>query len=286
MRLLRWIGIAVGILVGLAVVAYAVLYALSERVLRRTYDRPAVAFSMPIPSDPASIAEGRRLATLRGCFADCHGKEAEGAVMFDQPMIGRVVAPNLRAAVRKYSDSQLEAIIRHGVRPDGTSVLVMPAEVFIGLTDEDLVKTIAFLRSLPEVPGPGPSISQGPLGRLGLATGEFKMAAQLIAETVPPPEATSEQAKQGRYLARTICAGCHGTALHGDTNPDFSSPDLRMVAAYSPDAFTKLLRTGVAFGGRDVGVMSQQARAHLYLLTDAEIAALYSYLHALPNAGK
>jgi mono/diheme cytochrome c family protein len=282
-RLLRWIGIALGSLVCLAIVAYGVLYVLSERVFGRIYERPAVAFAITIPSDPASIVEGRRLATVRGCN-DCHGKEVEGQVMFDQPMIGRVVAPNLTAAVRKYSDAELEAIIRHGVRPDGRSLLIMPSEVFAAMNDEDLAKIIAFLKSVPETAGPGPSVSAGPMGRLGLVTGQFKMVAQLIAETVPPPEATSEEAKHGRYLARTICAGCHGTALHGDTNPEFTTPDLRVVAAYSPDDFARLLRTGVALGGRDVGVMSEQARKYLSQLTDAEIAALYSYLHSMPAA--
>jgi mono/diheme cytochrome c family protein len=283
-RLLRWIGTSLAALVGLVIVAYAVLYVLSERVLRRTYDKPTIALS--IPRDPASIVEGRRLATIRGCFGGCHGKEAQGAVMFDQPMIGRIVAPNLTAAVRKFSDAELAAIIRNGVRPDGRSLLVMPSEVFVGLTDEDLGRTIAFLKTLPEVAGPNPGISPGPIGRLSLVVGKFKTVAQLIAETVPPPEATNAEAKYGRYLARTICAECHGTALRGDSNPDFTSPDLRMVAAYSPEAFATLLRTGIAIGGRDVGVMSTQARNNLSRLTDPEIAALYSYLHAMPEAAR
>lgn len=281
-RLLRWIGIALGGLVGLGIVAYAVLYVLSERVLQRTYE--ARAISLTIPTDPASITEGRRLATVRGCFADCHGKQAEGKVLFDQPMIARVVAPNLTAAVHKYSDAELVAIIRNGVRPGGRSLLIMPSDVFVVLTDEDLGRIIAFLKSLPVVEGPGPSISAGPLGRVGLATGKFKLAAQLIAETVPPPEAPNEEAAHGRYLARTICAECHGAALRGDSNPDFTSPDLRVVAAYSPDAFAQLLRTGVAIGGKSVGVMSAQAQNNLSYLTDVEIAALYSYLHSLPEA--
>jgi mono/diheme cytochrome c family protein len=204
--------------------------------------------------------------------------------MFDQPLIARIVAPNLTAAVRKFSDAQLAGVIRNGVRPDGRSVLVMPSETFSGLTDEELGRIIAFLKSLPEAPGPGPSISPGPIGRVGLVVGKFKMAAQLIAETVPPPEAANEEAKRGRYLARTICAECHGTALRGASNPHFTSPDLRVVAAYSPDAFAQLLRTGVAIGGRDVGVMSAQARNNLSHLTDSEIAALYSYLHSMPEA--
>jgi hypothetical protein len=98
-RLLRRIGLALGIVVGLGIVAFGAVYVLSERVLRRTYEVPIVAVS--IPTDPAAILEGRRLAIVHGCFADCHGSEAEGRVMFDQPMIARIVAPNLTTAVRQ-----------------------------------------------------------------------------------------------------------------------------------------------------------------------------------------
>lgn len=279
-RLLRWTGIALAGLAALAIIAYAVVYILSERILRHTYEVPSVAIS--IPTDPASMIEGRRLATIRGCFGGCHGKEVEGVVMFDEPMIGRVVAPNLTAAVRKYSDSELVGIIRNGVRPGGQSMMVMPAEEFVLLTDEDLGRIIAFLKSLPAIEGPGPSVSLGPLGRIGVAVGQFKPVAELIAETVPPPDATSEGAAYGRYLARTTCASCHGTSLRGDSNPDFTSPSLQLVAAYSAESFARLLREGVALGGRNLGTMSPWARQHLSYLTDSEIAALYSYLHTMP----
>ena len=281
-RLLRWAGIGLGVLIGLAIIAYAVAYVLSERALQRTYAIPAGSIS--IPTDAESIAEGKRLATIRGCFHGCHGKQAEGVVMVDEPMIGRVVAPNLTAAVRNYSDADLVHIIRNGVRPDGRSMVIMPAEVFNGMTDEDLGRILAFLKSLPAAAGPGPSVSLGPVGRIGVATGKFNVVAQLLADTIPPPEATGEEAIRGRYLARTICAECHGTRLRGDSNPDFTSPDLRVVAAYSPEAFSTLMRTGVALGGRDAGEMSAFARENLKYLSDAEIAALYSYLHALPPA--
>ena len=281
-RPLRWIGTALGSLVGLGVIADTVLYVLSERVLRRTYEIPAVALS--IPNDPASILEGRRLSIVHGCFAGCHGKEAEGKVMFDEPLIARIVAPNLTAAAQKYSDAELAVIIRNGVRPGGHGMVVMPSEAFVGLTDEDLGRIIAFMKSLPAVPGPGPSLSPGPMGRLGLAIVKFKLTAQLIAETVPPSAATNEEAAHRRYLARTVCAECHGTNLRGASTPDFNSPDLRVVAAYSPEAFAQLIRMGVALGGRSLSVMSEWARQHLSHLTDMEIAALYSYLHAMREA--
>ena len=148
-RLLRWVGITIGSVIVLAAVAYALVYGLSERILRRTYEVPAV--TLTIPTDLESIGEGRRLATIRGCN-DCHGKEFQGTVLFDDPKIARIVAPNLTAAVRRYSDAQLAVIIRNGIRPDGRSVMVMPSEAFNAMTVADLGRTIAFLKSMPPVP--------------------------------------------------------------------------------------------------------------------------------------
>ena len=280
-RALRWTGIAVGSLLGLAVLGYAIVYALSERVLRHTYPTPVIALN--VPTDPQSIQEGRRLATIHGCVHDCHGKEMEGRVMFDDPKIAHIVAPNLTAAVHRYGDAQLALMIRNGIRPDGRSLIVMPAEAFTALTDSDLGLIIAFLKSLSPLPGPGPNIAMRPLGRLGIALGKFKPAAELISLTVLPPAATNQEAELGRYLARTVCAECHGTSLQGDVNPEFTSPDLRVVSAYTPETFARLMRTGVALGGRQLGVMSEQARNNLSQLTDSEISALYSYLHAMPE---
>jgi mono/diheme cytochrome c family protein len=158
---------------------------------------------------------------------------------------------------------------------------VMPSQMFVGLTDRDLGRIIAFLKSLPAVAGPGPSLSLAPLGRVAIVTGKVKPATQLITETVPPPEATNEEAAYGRYLARTTCAECHGTNLRGA--PDGSSANLQVAAAYSPEAFVRLLRTGVPPGERTLGMMRQTAVEHLSFLTDAEIAALYNYLHSMPQ---
>ena len=277
--MLRWFGIGAGSLIGLGLVAYAIVYGVSERILRRTYVVPAT--TLAIPTDQDSIREGRRLAIIRGCFGGCHGKEAEGHVLFDDPMIARIVAPNLTAAVRQYSDVQIAVMVRNGIRPDGRTMVVMPAEAFTGMTDADLGHIIAFLRNLPPAPGLGPSVTVGPLGRLGLVTGRFHTVAQLVADAASPPEAATPEAEHGRYLARTICAQCHGTSLRGAANPNFTSPDLRVVGSYSPEAFTRLLRTGVALGERTVGEMSVFARNNLSQLTDSEISDLYRYLRAM-----
>jgi len=256
---------------------------LSERILTRTYPLPSVAAA--VPSDPAQLPEGQRLATVHNCLKSCHGRQGEGAVMFDQPLIGRIVAPNLTSAVRRYSDAQLVTIIRYGLRPDGRSVVVMPSQQFGLLTDADLGRIIAYIKSLPASAGPAASISLGPVGRLGFATGQFKTAAQLIASAIPPPQAAGDEASRGRYLARSTCSECHGSALRGDSNPDFTAPSLAVVAAYTPEAFRQLLRTGVPLGGRTLATMGPTARENLSQLTDAEIDALYAYLHAFASGG-
>lgn len=86
-RLLRWFGIGLGALASLAVLAYAILYGISELRLRHIYDVPMSVFSAP--NDPVSISDGRRLAIVYGCYSGCHGAEAYGAIMFDQPMMAR-----------------------------------------------------------------------------------------------------------------------------------------------------------------------------------------------------
>jgi len=284
MRWLKWTGIGLAGLLGAGLIAYLAVYVQSNRVLDHAYPVPAVALT--IPTDTESIAEGKRLATIRGCFNSCHGNELEGALLFDVPIVARLVAPNLTEAARRYTPAELANIIRDGVRPDGRSLLVMPSEVFAGLTDTDLARIIAFLKSAPAAPGPAARRELGPAGRLGLVIGEFRLAADLIAATTPLAPAAGESGRRGRYLAATVCGECHGTNLRGTSNPEFTSPDLAIVGAYPPEAFAQLMKTGVALGGRTLGVMGRRARYNLSLLSDGEIADLYGYLHTMPSSGR
>lgn len=279
---LRWTGVAIGALLALAIILYATAYVASERVLNRTYPFKPVVIA--IPSDAESLAEGRRLAQVHMCFGGCHGKGVEGEVLFDDPMIAYVVAPNLTASTARYRDDELAGMIKSGVRPDGRSMVVMPADVLRLLTDEDLARIIAFLRSVPAASGPAPELRLGPLGRIGVALGQLKTMPQLVAEATPPPNADGASAARGRYLASTICAHCHATNLAGAAaGPGTdASPPLQIVAAYSPEAFTELMRTGTALGDRKLGMMRQVAVGSLSKLTDEEVADLYGYLRTLP----
>lgn len=289
-RLIGGLAIAAAVVVGAVVLAAVGVYVRSALVLRRTYDVPLLP--IVVPADSGSVAEGARLAATRGC-AGCHGARLEGRVFFEERCVARVVAPNLTRAVREDSDAELARVIRHGVRRDGTSVFAMPSATFAGLSDADLGRIIAFLRSVPAADGPGYELTVWPLGRLGIATGKFKPVAAGIDHAAvgrgsaagPGGAGTGPRVRPqspkvlGGYVARTACAECHGADLRGDAS--IGGPNLAVVAGYSEADFTTLLRTGIASGGRELGLMRTAARERFVHLTDAEMVGLYLHLRAM-----
>lgn len=275
---LKWIGRGALALVALLVLAAVTVYAISERKLNATWDVPVVA--VPIPTDSASIAEGERLARTRGCYDGCHGDAAEGGLFFDDPLLGTIKSPDLTRVVHSMSDEELVRVIRHGVRADGRSVVVMPSRDFYHLTDADLGAIIAFLRSLPRSDGPETSVRLGPLGRALFAVGEFRTAAAEIDHDALPvdPGDGSDPMALGEYLARTTCAECHGANFEGSEGPPEATPNLRIVSAYASEQFRTLMRTGEPRDGRDLRLMDDMVRKRYSLFTDAEIDALYVFL--------
>ena len=280
--ILKWLGIGLGALVILALGAVAVIYIASERMVRKTYDLPLS--SIALPTDSFALAEGQRLATVRGCYNGCHGERLDGGVLIDRPLLARLVAPNLTRVVAQYTDAELERVIRHGVRREGKSTLGMPSSMFYHLSDEDLGAIIAFLRSAPVTEGPSTEIRLGPLARLGLVLGKYNPQAQIIDHDAPRlavPD-TSDHITFGKYLALTLCSECHGLDLRG--NPDGSSPNLVIAASYSEEGFTRLMRTGKASGNRELRLMSDVARGRFSHLTGGEIKALHAYLNTLGSS--
>jgi len=275
-RTLRWFRNALVGFVALFLVVALVVYILSERGARQRYDDRGIA--VVVPRDSASIHEGQRLASIHGC-RECHGPQLAGGVFFDDLLLGRFVSPNLTIAAREYSDAELERIIRHGIRPDGRSVFVMPSGMFSVLDDADVGKIIAYVRSEPPSTGHTREVRLGPLARLGFVLGKFQPAAVEVRRAVALSRSYPtgrEPHARGAYLARTVCTTCHGFDLRGGER----APDLRIAAGYSRNDFTHLMRTGKALGNREIEMMSNIARRGFSHFTDAEIAALHDYLLA------
>jgi cytochrome c553 len=272
-RIIAWLlGVAT-----LAAVVFAIaVYVISERVAHRTY---AVALEPPIdvPSDAAATAEGERIARIRGCNGGCHGKRIGGRLWDEGALAGHAVAPDLALVARTYSTAELARVIRRGVRPNGEGVEIMPSPMFYNLSDADLGRIIAFLRATPVSDRNAYAFAPGPKWRWQMATGEWAPWPEEIATLGPRMAAASadDPVRYGEYLAHTSCTECHGNQLEGNGG---GTPNLTVAAAYGADDFVRLMRTGVALGGREVGLMTEVARGRFTNFTDAEIAALHAYL--------
>lgn len=276
-RALKWLGYLMAALAGLAACGVIAVYAVSEYRLSHVYETPP--FDSAIPDDAESIAEGQRLAQLRGCYRGCHAR-LEGQVFFDEPWLARVVAPNLTEAAQRYSPAELAAIIRFGVRPDGTSTTGMPSEMFRYLSNEDLARIIAFLRHAEPVPSDLPETRYRILARLGLALGDFEVDAERALRLRAPESrpAPDDPIEYGHYLAITVCSECHGVRLEG--SPGGETPPLTIAKGYSGEDFARLMREGIPLGGRELRLMDDVARIRFSRFSDPELEALYAFLQS------
>ena len=272
---LKWAGIVALSVVVLAPVA---VYGVSEMKLARTFDVAAAAVT--IPTDSATLANGRHIFQTRGCEG-CHGKGMVGQVFFDEPRIARLVAPNVPEAIRGYSDPELARLLRHGIRPDGRGVAVMPSSMLYFLDDADLHSLIAYLRTLPLLRADSalPATEMRVLARVGLVTGQYKLEPVNIAHDAPRPPKAADGAALGLYLAKSSCTECHGMDLEGNE----TTPALSIVAGYKPDQFAKLMREGVPRDGRNMPMMTGVAKNRFSHFSDTEVAGLYAYLSTLRN---
>ena len=266
-KILKWT--AVG-LVATVVFAVVAVYAASELRRNRQYDTPLTHFTASTALAPA---EAERRARSFMCFG-CH-REA-GNVIFEAPGVGKLVAPNLTRLAPTYSDAELERLLRHGVKKDGSGAIAMPAATFANLADEDVSAIIAWLRSRDQLPDAQPSATDwGPLGRLALALEQVPYEA----DHLPAVTSAAYRPKEiGRYLYSTTCSHCHDLDAEREVE-GITTPALRMIApAYSPETFRRLLRTGKALGERELKLMSSIARDDLSYFSDEEIEQIYRFL--------
>lgn len=288
-KFLKWTGTLIGALAVLLVLVLGWAWIKTDRGLARTYvvnDPP-----LTIPADAQSLAQGDHLFVTRGC-ADCHGVDGAGKLVFDGGPVLKLIAPNITSGgvTKSMSDDQIAAAIRHGVKADGHPMVFMPTPDFHELSDADTGALIAHLHALPaSANDPGP-LQIRPLGRMMYALGKFPLLpAESVshdprARAAPPVGAT---AAYGQYLAQG-CTSCHGKNFAGGhvpgTPPSF--PDARNLTpgsdlgAWKEADFRRALREGKRPDGSTLDpFMPWKAFSRM---SDAEVAALWAYLHSLP----
>ena len=290
-RVRRGIAIAGATLLGVLVVGAVALYARSESMLRRRYAVPQRPIA--IPSDSASLARGGHLVTAVGTCATCHGEDLGGRVYADMGPVGIVAGPNLtpgaggRGAV--FRDDDWVRAIRFGVREDSTSLIAMPSEVFMNMSDADLGAVVAYLKRLGPIDREMPASRFRPLGRALLAAGKLNI---LTAPKTPAkssvgsvPEGVTPE--YGKYLVEIAgCAGCHGYGLSGGrvAGPPGIPPASNLTPAgignWTEPDLRRVLREGRKPSG--VAIDPIMPRKTYAGMTDDEIAAIWLYLRSVP----
>lgn len=273
--MLKWLKRVTAALVVLMVAAAGGIYAASVMRLNRGYDTQLVAFDAR--SFHISLPEAQRRATSLMC-AECH--QEAGRVLFEEPGVGKLVAPNLSRIAPTYTDSELERLIRKGVKKDGTAALVMPAKTYAYLADEDVAAIVTWLRSLQQKPDSVPSgIEWGPLGRLGLALDQMPFEADHLDKSTYEK---SRPADTGRYIVAATCLHCHRLKHAYDNGFGMKTPSLAAMAdSYTFAQFETLLNTGKGIGNREMPFMSQVSRESFAFLTEQEKRAVYDYLASI-----
>lgn len=277
------------LLVAVAVVGATMQY---DRLFEQRYtvaDHPVAA-----TTSPEDLAEGQRLLKARAC-AECHGSDYGGKAFLDDPGLGKLYSANITGGkgsrVAGWSDLELEKVIRHSVRPDGSPLLFMPAHEFWYLSDADLAKILQAMKALPKVDRDQPAQEATLLFKVLGAAGLLDVQAAAKVDHQKPHEAAPEPAPTkefGKYLSVT-CVGCHGAGFGGGpipgAPPSFPVPTNLTPAKdglgkYDEASFMAALRTGKRPDGSDINpFMPWKVYGEM---TDVELKALYAFLSSLP----
>jgi len=246
-------------------------------------------------TDAAMVAHGERLANVLAC-GSCHMPDYSGANFGEIiPLVGGLWATNISRTLPSFSDPELERLLREGVHPD-REIYLMPSKLSQWLGDQDMAALIAYLRTIPPTGDPTPpppaGFEEAVTERLpedywrttpGGAPRTYHNAteeAEYFA-TNAPPDYGAELA-QGRLVALTTCAGCHGAALDGVGEPaggiqaflDYGDADARRLLREGQDRYGDLVPP--------TWIPDEAGTDHVFPdLTDGEVDAVIAYVRRL-----
>jgi len=299
-RFLKWFGLITGGLLGVALVLLVVMFLIGSRKINRTYDIEIA--SVVVPTDAASIAQGKHYVEALGACQVCHGQDLGGPNIDecgDMPclgfsndlLFGKVFPKNLTSGLGGiggvFTDEDYVRAVRHGISQDNKALVMMPSDNYNRISDEDLGNMIAYLKTLPPVDNEQAEVGLAPVGRILTAfLGGLLPASQIDHEAVRPPSPEAGvTVEYGRYLAG-VCSVCHGDSLSGGEVPSgdrVSAPDITQDGApgsWTDEQFLVALRSGMTPDGTllDPRFMPWN---RFNAMTDDELGAIWLYLQTL-----
>lgn len=288
---MKWTLRGLGALIVMAGAVVIIGTQLADR--KRTRQIDIKALPVAIPTDAASVERGRYLYASRGC-ADCHGANGAGKVFVDDgsmKLAGPNISPGTGNVVANYKPEDWVRTLRHGVKPNGQPVFIMPSEDYNRLTDVDTGALIAYVKSLAPANG-GAAVVQLPLPvKVLYGLGAIPDAAEKINHTLQPaqPVASGVTTEHGAYVAN-MCIGCHGAGLSGGKIPggppdwpaaaNLTPGDKSVMGGYKDAAqFATMFKSGKRADGSVIKVMPFDS---LRELNDTDVQALYAFLKTVP----
>jgi mono/diheme cytochrome c family protein len=288
MRVLKGIAIVLGSLIVILVAAAAILGITGGARMNKEYSVQPEPIT--IPTDEESLDRGEHLVEVY--CASCHGEDLSGELIFDEPSIARVVGANITGLSENHDDSELILAIRHGLEHDGRPLMLMPADVFIRFSAEDLSSVISYLKTLPAMGGDPGETEVTFIGKIMMQLGVFGelFAAEHIDQDLPFPAMPpiGANAEYGAYLA-PLCQSCHGEDLTGDQPPDPASPQAPnltpggRLGVWSQADFLEALQTGIMPDGRELDNEFMPTEV-FSKFDEEELQALWIYLQSLEPA--
>jgi mono/diheme cytochrome c family protein len=291
----KWGGMAIAGLLALASAAVLVLALAGYSRLNRRHDNPVA--DLQIAGTPQQIARGEQLAHI---CADCHSANNQlplTGVNFEKkfglPPLAVFYAPNLTPGgnIDDWTDGEVLRAIREGVHKSGRSLLIMPP--FSSMSDDDAQAVIAYLRSQPVAGEPAPANRFSLFGAVFTNLVDFRTARAPVGAVTAPPPGTREY---GKYMVEVIqCRDCHGEQLQGKPESNEPGPPpgpnlTAIVPQWTEEQFMTFFNTGVTPWGPTPIVSMPDGSTGPRMpwpvvraaATDAELKAMYDYLHSLP----
>ena len=286
--------------------------------------RQNLKFDAPYPevqatADSAVIERGHYLVRNVVNCAQCHGDTTQHAAQMagaDVPMSGgfhwdippgtfyaKNITPDPETGIGRYTDQQIARALRFGVGHDGRALL--PFMELQGLSDEDLVAVVSYLRAQAPVKNVVPDHHYTLLGKVVRAT----ILANPVAPKETPPVVSPRGAsvENGRYLVESValCGACHtqrdektgelvgprfggATGFHDPSDPGhvWAPPNITSDVAtgklgrLSEDDFVARFRAGRVLPGSPMPWQGYQR------MSDDDLRSVYRYLKSVPAVSR
>ena len=281
---------------------------------------------MQASMDSLTIAHGEFLYKNRAMCWMCHS--ADGVNPNDAPSGGRVedlsdfgpgfgrwyipnITPDPETGIGQWTDGELVRLLREGIKKDGRPVFIMPSERFNGLSDEDVLAIVAYLRSLPPVRNPISAHEPSLFAKALFSFGVMKPQPEVTMPIATPPSGITVE--WGKYLTAhaSLCMDCHspvdlgtgqfykdsvlvggnfpfGKAGPGKPvdDPAFAfgknlTPDEETgIGTWTEEDFLHSVRTGMR--PDSVVVTNHMPYAYMGMWSEEDLRAVFAFLKTLP----